>query len=77
MVVEIYSTPSCSNCVMAKNLLNSKSIPYTEYTVGTDVEKSVIEELCNCIVKSVPQIFIDKVHLGGLKELQAVISDIK
>ena len=74
MSAEIYSTPTCGQCVMAKNLLNSKSIPYTEYTVGKDVEKSVIEERIGAPIRSVPQIFMDDEYVGGYQELAKKIA---
>lgn len=38
-VIEIYSTPTCHFCHMAKDWLASKNIPYTDYNVATDLEK--------------------------------------
>jgi len=37
--VEIYSTPTCMYCNMAKDFLKAKGIAYTEYNVATDLEK--------------------------------------
>ncbi len=37
--VEIYSTPTCHFCHMAKDWLTSKSVPYADYNVATDLEK--------------------------------------
>ena len=37
--VEIYSTPSCHFCHMAKDWLTTKNIPFTDYNVGEDMEK--------------------------------------
>jgi glutaredoxin-like YruB-family protein len=37
--VEIYSTPSCHFCHMAKDWLTEKNIPYVDYNVGEDKEK--------------------------------------
>jgi glutaredoxin-like YruB-family protein len=37
--VEIFSTPSCHFCHMAKDWLNEKGIPYSDYNVGEDMEK--------------------------------------
>jgi glutaredoxin-like YruB-family protein len=37
--VEIYSTPSCHFCHMAKDWLNEKQIPFVDYNVGEDKEK--------------------------------------
>jgi glutaredoxin 3 len=37
--VEIYSTPSCHFCHMAKEWLTAKNIPYADYDVAADMEK--------------------------------------
>lgn len=37
--VEIYSTPTCHFCHMAKDWLTAKNIPYADYNVATDLEK--------------------------------------
>ena len=37
--VEIYSTPSCHFCHMAKDYFKENNIAYTEYDVANDMEK--------------------------------------
>lgn len=74
MTAEIYSTPSCGQCVQAKGILKSKEIPYVEYTVGKDVDKSTLEERVGSPVRSVPQIFMDGDYVGGLTELRAKVA---
>lgn len=37
--IEIYSTPSCHFCHMAKEWLTAKNIPYTDYNVAADMDK--------------------------------------
>ncbi|KKU49546.1 MAG: Glutaredoxin-like protein, YruB-family [Parcubacteria group bacterium GW2011_GWB1_49_7] len=37
--VEIYSTPTCHFCHMAKDYFKEHDIEFTDYNVGTDVEK--------------------------------------
>lgn len=73
MTVEIYSTPTCSQCVQAKGILKSKNIDYVEYTVGKDVDKSELEARIGTSIRSVPQIFLDGSYIGGLNELKAKI----
>ena len=74
MTAEIYSTPSCGQCVQAKGILKSKEIPYVEYTVGKDVDKSTLEDRVGSPVRSVPQIFMDGDYVGGLQELRAKVA---
>jgi len=37
--VEIYSTPSCHFCHLAKEYFTEKGVVYTEYNVASDAEK--------------------------------------
>lgn len=37
--VEIFSTPTCHFCHMAKDWLNDKQIPFHDYNVGEDADK--------------------------------------
>jgi glutaredoxin 3 len=71
MSVEIYSTPSCGQCVQAKGILKSKEIPFVEYTVGKDIQKDELEARIGSSIRSVPQIFMDGAYVGGLTELRA------
>lgn len=36
MIIKIYSTPSCGYCKVAKELLTSHNIPYTDIDVSVD-----------------------------------------
>lgn len=37
--VEIYSTDTCHFCHMAKDWFKANNVPFTDYNVGTDIEK--------------------------------------
>jgi len=37
--VTIYTTPTCGYCKMAKEFFAENNVNYTEYNVGTDLEK--------------------------------------
>ncbi len=37
--VEIFSTPTCHFCHMAKEWLSSKNVSFVDYNVGEDIEK--------------------------------------
>lgn len=43
--VQIYSTPTCHYCQMAKEFLKENNVEYTEYNVAEDAEKR--EEMMN------------------------------
>lgn len=70
--VEIYSSPLCGFCHAAKRLLNSKSVNFTEYNVLTDpkLKPEMIKRADGA--RTVPQIFIDGVGIGGCDELYAL-----
>jgi glutaredoxin 3 len=71
--VVVYSTNFCPYCVAAKKLLDSKKIPFEEINVQTDFEKR--EWLVKTTgQRTVPQIFIDNVSIGGFDELSALDS---
>jgi glutaredoxin len=71
--VEIYSTPSCHFCHMAKDWLNEKQIPFVDYNVGEDKEKR--KEMVEMTVQlGVPVIRIgDDVMIGFNQEQMAKI----
>lgn len=37
--VTIYTTPTCGYCKMAKEYFTANNVHYTEYNVGSDLEK--------------------------------------
>ncbi|WP_321830496.1 glutaredoxin 3 [Thalassovita sp.] len=72
--VEIYSSPLCGFCHAAKRLLQEKGVEFTEYNVLTDpaLKPKMIERANGG--RTVPQIFIDDVHVGGCDDLYALES---
>ncbi|MEE2981639.1 MAG: glutaredoxin 3 [Pseudomonadota bacterium] len=67
--VEIYTTMLCGFCYAAKRLLNNKGVAYTE--IDTMLKPGVRREMIERAQgkSTVPQIFIDDVHVGGCDEL--------
>jgi glutaredoxin 3 len=37
--VQIYSTPTCTYCTMAKNFFKEHNVSYEEFNVASDLEK--------------------------------------
>jgi glutaredoxin 3 len=67
--IEIYTWRSCPYCIRAKALLKSKGVEFTEYSVdGDEQARSEMAKRANG-GRSVPQIFIDDVHIGGCDDL--------
>lgn len=66
--VVIYSTGMCPYCVRARQLLERKGVRYTEYRV--DEQSRLRHEMeSKSKRRSVPQIFIGDLHVGGFDEL--------
>ncbi len=62
--VEIFSTPFCAYCKMAKEYFKQHNVPYTEYDVSKDVARQQ-EMLAKTHQYGVPVIIInDKIVLG-------------
>jgi glutaredoxin 3 len=70
--VEIYSSPWCGYCSRAKTLLERKGVAYTDIDVDADTarRREMTERAGGRT--TVPQIFIDGVHVGGSDELFAL-----
>ena len=68
--IEIYTTPHCPYCHRAKALLNAKGLDYEEYDVSSDGQKlSEMKERSQR--RTVPQVFINNLHIGGSDDLIA------
>jgi len=68
----IYTKSWCPYCIRAKDLLKSKGAEFTEI----DIEKQQ-DKLAEMLEKSgqkrtVPQIFINDIHIGGCDDLYAL-----
>lgn len=70
--IEIYTKGYCPYCSKAKALLEAKSIKYTEYDVQHDEEK--FSEMLKRADgrRTVPQVFIDDIGIGGCDDLYAL-----
>jgi len=66
--VVIYSTNTCVACRRAKQLLNMKGVPFTEIMVDED-EAQREEMIKRSGRKTVPQLFINGVSIGGSTDL--------
>ncbi len=71
-LVEIYTTPLCGFCHAAKRLLKTKGINFSEIDVARDpARKPEMIARANG-GRTVPQIFVGEVHVGGCDELFAL-----
>jgi len=71
----IYSKNNCNYCVRAKNILSIKNLEYKEFVLDKDYTK---EELLKKFpeAKTLPQIEIDGVAIGGYRELDQYLKTI-
>jgi len=69
--IEIYTTPYCSYCQWAKELLNRKGVSFTEIDVSNRELRAKMTTRANGH-STVPQIFIGETHVGGCDELYAL-----
>jgi glutaredoxin 3 len=69
--VEIYTTPLCPYCQMAKGLLKKKNVVFTEMDVSETAKRNAMRQRANGR-NSVPQIFIGNTHVGGCDDIHAL-----
>lgn len=72
---EVWSQTNCPACTEAKRLLELHKISYGEKMLGVNgyTKKDLIEKVPNA--RSVPQIFLDGKHIGGLPELKRELEE--
>jgi glutaredoxin 3 len=74
--VTIYTGNRCAYCNAAKRLLDSKEVKYTE--INVDDDPALREKMMTHTKRqSVPQIFIDDLHVGGFDDLAELNHDGK
>ncbi|PYC21868.1 glutaredoxin 3 [Pseudomonas alcaligenes] len=69
--VTIYTTRHCPYCVSAKRLLASKGVTPLEINVE-ESPQSLAEMLQRSQRRTVPQIFVGEVHVGGFDDLASL-----
>ena len=70
--IEIYTGPRCNYCSAAKHLLNKKKVDYTEFDIGLDQSKLQEMQERTKGAKTIPQIFIGEIYVGGYNQLKAL-----
>ena len=70
--VTVYMGPMCAFCDAAKRLLIKKNIPYNEINIA--IEEGKMKEMIKKSngKRTIPQIFIEDLHIGGYNELRAL-----
>lgn len=75
MKVLIYTKDNCIWCDRAKILLDSKKISYNEIDLSDDSERLKFYEKIGDNVKTVPQVFIDDIRIGGFQDLKVFLDE--
>jgi len=70
--VDIYTSPLCGYCHMAKRLLDQKGVAYNEINVMGDEAGRAQMTARAPGSRTVPQIFIGETHVGGSDDLHAL-----
>jgi glutaredoxin 3 len=70
--VTIYTTPICPYCARAKSLLGSKGVEIEEIDVFMDCGARQEMEQKSGGRRTVPQVFVGDVHVGGCDDLCAL-----
>jgi glutaredoxin 3 len=75
--IKIYTTNYCPFCVKAKSLLNRKKIEFSEIDVSDD---ETLREKMSAMAngaRSVPQIFVDNIHIGDCDKIHKLEQEKK
>ncbi len=81
MHIVIFGRPGCPFCVRAKDLaekLEAKGQATYRYVDihAEGITKADLEKTVGKPVETVPQIFVDKAHIGGFTELDRYINEL-
>ena len=70
--IDLYSTRTHEFCHSAKRLLRDKDISYLEIDISSDPMSGGKMKRKEKGIRTVPQIYVNNAHLGGLAELYAM-----
>ena len=66
----VFGRPGCGYCTQAKNVLESKKLPFRYVDIHREkIKPADLEKTIGRPVKTVPQIFHGKLHIGGYEDL--------
>ena len=69
-MITVYSKPSCTYCEKAKYLLKNLGLEYEEKIVTKDLSIDELYKVLGKQVRTIPQIVMNDVHVGGYNELK-------
>jgi glutaredoxin len=65
----VISKPQCYYCILVKELLRIKNIDYVEIIYNENMTSDIEYLKSKYNIKSYPMIFINKIYIGGYREL--------
>lgn len=71
MIIEIYTSSTCANCLRAKRYLDNEKIEYFERNI--EEQEHMDDLIVRTGLRSVPQIFINSAHIGGYEEMMRFV----
>lgn len=75
MNINLYTKSNCPNCIAAKQLLQSKELPFIEIDVELGSRwENLLKEFPDA--RQMPQVFINDQRVGGLAGLQAALKQL-
>ena len=76
MNINLYTKSNCPNCIAAKQLLQSKELPFIEIDVELGSRwENLLKEFPDA--RQMPQVFINDQRVGGLAGLQAALKKLE
>lgn len=69
--VTIYTTPFCGYCLAAKRLLEAKGMAFEEIDASAPERRAEMVQRAMGR-RTVPQIFVGDIHLGGFSDIAAL-----
>ena len=73
MKAELFTSNNYHYCEMSKKLLDKYGIPFEERNIELESNRNTLTERLPQ-ARTLPQIFIDGNHIGGLEDLQLRLS---
>lgn len=70
--VTLYTTPLCGYCAAAKRMLSGKGVSFQEIDVSRNPDKRAEMMQKSNGGRTVPQIFIGDLHIGGFDDMNAL-----
>jgi len=75
--VEIYTSDYCPFCIKAKSLLNKKKIKFLEINISNNEALREKMSAMSNGARSVPQIFVDNIHIGDCDKIHKLDQENK